>query len=322
MLSKYNGIFVALGFAATFLLRPQLRRLLRTPHPWLAACLTLATQAPVIWWNLTEGLASFRFHLADRWGDGAGQIHWLNPVNFILLALVIWSPFFIWPLIRLIRSKPAPGFEDRAKTLTVSIFAISTIGLMLVALPLGAFFYWNIVAFAVVMPLLTRFVGKWLGRASYLFGLLCACLAVSNFTQIPVLEMIGRLDHGSSINFGWSEIAEHVRAAEAQQPTDLIASTRYSIASQLGFALGTTDVVKLSAEHSQYDFWQDERAFVGKSALILTDGGDIASAIDGWAKARFDKLTQIDDFSIVRFGRPIYHWVLFRGENFHQPVSP
>ena len=52
----------------------QLRRgLLLTPHLWLAALLSVAIQAPVIYWNLTEGLASFRFHFHDRptanWGD-------------------------------------------------------------------------------------------------------------------------------------------------------------------------------------------------------------------------------------------------------------
>jgi len=66
VLTKYNGAFLGLGFFAAFLLRPKLRALLRTPHPWLAALLAVAMQVPVIYWNLTEGLASFRYHLNDR----------------------------------------------------------------------------------------------------------------------------------------------------------------------------------------------------------------------------------------------------------------
>jgi hypothetical protein len=314
-LSKYNGGFVGLGFAATFLLRPGLRPLLRTPHPWLAGLLALAMQTPVVYWNLTEGLASAKFHLSDRWDGHAGEIHWLYPVYFILLAVILWSPFLVWPTIRMILGKAQSGFEDRAKTLTVSIFAISTLGLMAVALPLGAYFYWNIVAFAVLMPMLTRFVGKWLGRVHYVIGLISAGLIAWNFSVVPIGEMIGRLDHGSSINFGWSEIADHVRAAEAQSPTDLIGATRYSTTSQLGFVLGITNAVKLAPEHSQYDYWQDETKFAGKSALLLIDNRSVPM-LDEYLKQHFAALTKVDEFTIVRLGHPIYRWELWRGEGF------
>ena len=69
VLTKYNGVVIGLGFAAAILLRKDLRGVLRTPHPWLAALLAIAMQAPVFYWNLTEGLASYRFHIHDRWGD-------------------------------------------------------------------------------------------------------------------------------------------------------------------------------------------------------------------------------------------------------------
>ena len=316
MLSKYNGVFVGLGFVAALALRPRLRLLWRTPHPYLAALVTLVMQAPVIWWNLTEGLASFHYHLSDRWGGHAGQLSWLSPVLFILLCTLIWSPFLAWPLIKMFRAKPASDFDGRARTLTLSTFTISTLGLTAIAIPLGAFFYWNIVGLIGLMPLLQRFTGKWLGRVHHAFGLLCAALIVANFSLTPVAPaLIGLIDRGSSINYGWSEIAGHVRLAEANNPTDMVGGTRYSTTSQLGFALGITDAVKLSAEHSQYDYWQAGLPLAGKSAIILADEAD-NSAVVQWLHAHFTTLTQIDSFDIVRFGKPIYNWRLFRGESF------
>ena len=316
MLSKYNGVFVGLGFLAAFLLRPGLRPLLRTPHPWLAALLALIMQAPVVWWNLTEGLASFQYHLSDRWGGHAGQLNWSSPPIFLGLAALIWSPFLIWPLIRMLRGKPASDFEDRARALVMPNFAIATAILFVIALPLGAYFYWDIVAFIGLMPLIQRYTGKWLAYVHYAFGLLCAGLIVANFALTPVAPaLIGLIDRGSSINYGWGEIAGHVQLAEAGNPTDMVGATRYSTTSQLGFALGISDAVKLSAEHSQYDYWQDGLPMAGKSAIILTDEGD-GSGVINWLGGHFTNLTQVDSFDIVRFGKPIYHWRLFRGESF------
>jgi 4-amino-4-deoxy-L-arabinose transferase-like glycosyltransferase len=316
MLTKYNGIFVGFGFLAAFALRPGLRPLLRTPHPYLAALLALVLQTPVIWWNLTEGLASFHYHLSDRWGGHAGQLSWFSPVLFILLCALIWSPFLVWPLVKMLRGKPESNFDDRARTLTLSTFTISTLSLTAIAIPLGAFFYWNIVGLVGLMPLVQRFVGKWLGRLHYAFGLLCAGLIVANFTLTPVAPaLIGLSDRGSSINFGWNEVAGHIRLAEANTPTDMVAATRYSTTSQLGFALGIADAVKLSPEHSQYDYWQAGLPLTGKSAIVLTDEND-GSGVITWLHGHFTTLTQVDSFDIVRFGKPIYNWRLFRGEDF------
>jgi len=316
MLSKYNGIFVGLGFAATFVLRPKLRELLRTPHPWLAAALALVMQAPVIWWNLSEGLASYRYHLDDRWGSGAGHINVMHAVTFVLFSVVLWSPVLLWPLLRLIRSTPTLDFEARARTLTLATFAISTVCLLLISLPLGAYFYWNIVAFVGLMPLLVRFMDNAIVRwMHFVFGLACAAALVFTFTTLPLGIVLGGSDNGTAINYGWDEIAGHVRLAEASNPTDMIGATRYSTTSQLGFALGIADAVKLSPEHSQYDYWQANLPLAGKSAMILVDEADSSPVLD-WLRTHFTTLSQVDSFDITRQGRRLYSWRLFRGDEF------
>ncbi len=307
VLTKYNGVFIGFGFVATCLLRPKLRRLLATPHPWLTGLLAAAMQAPVIYWNFAANLASFRYHLDDRWGGAVGHFSWLHPVNFILLCIILWSPFLVWPLIRMLRSTPATDFEGRARTVAVSIFAISSLSFLAISCVLDAFFYWNIVAFIGLMPLLTRFMGNPVLRwAHYLFGLLFAVLIVVNFSVIPVGELLGIRDRGSSSDYNWTAIGEHMRAAEEKTPADLIAATRYSTTAQLGFALGTPDTVKLSPEHSQYDYWQDEADYAGKSALILTDEQD-GDGTFTWLRQHFASLTQIDSIDTMMLGPHALH---------------
>lgn len=315
-LTKYNGGLIGLGFLLAFLLRPGLRATLRTRHPWLAALLAIAMQAPVVYWNLTTALASFRYHLDDRWAGTAGHFAPMHAVNFLLLTALLWSPFLIWPLIRLMRSSPASGFEDWARAVALPVFAAATLALLAISTALDAYFYWNIVAFVGLMPLLTGYLRNALLRWAHLaLGLAIAGLVVCDLAVVPPGPLFGHDDRGSSINFGWSEIAGHIRAAAARQAVDLYAATRYSTTAQLGFALGITNAVKLSAEHSQYDYWQVDADLAGKSALILTDEPDGSPQIE-WLKSHFVGLSQADAFSINRFGTPIYDWRIFRGDSY------
>lgn len=320
VLTKYNGALLGVGFLAAFLLRPKLRTVLRTPHPWLAALLAVAMQFPVVYWNLTEGLASFRYHLNDRWAQ-PGHFDWNHPLNFVLLCILFWSPFLVWPTISLIRSTPHNDVESRTKAIAVTVFTVSSLGFLVISCFLDAYFYWNIVAFIGLMPLLTRFMQNPVHRWSHcLFGLLLGGIFVFNFTTMPFADAVGRRDRGSSSNYDWTIVGEHMRAAMAKSPADLIAATRYSTTSQLGFVLGTTNVVKLSNEHSQYDYWQgDGTQYAGKSALILgdePDGGADAGPRYEWLKAHFKTFATIDEFTVMRWGKPIYIWRIFRGEGF------
>lgn len=315
-LAKYSAVFLALGFGATFLIRPGLRELLRTPHPWLAALLALAIQTPVIWWNVVESGASFRYHFSDRWSGDVGGFHWEHLLNFVSQTLLLGSPFLVWPIIKLLRSRPAEGFASAAKTVASSTFLLSAVFLLLLSLFMGAHFYWNIPGLAVAMLLLPGVMrNAWLRWAHLLYGLFLAVLVVGNFSVAPIATMLQGQDNGSAINYDWSLVADHVRAAHMVTPADFVASTRYSTTSQLGFILGTADAVKLSDEHSQYDYWQNLDTYAGKSAIVLVDDPDGSPAL-AYLKQHFSTLTQVDAFTVTRFGRYLYGWRIFRGVSF------
>jgi 4-amino-4-deoxy-L-arabinose transferase-like glycosyltransferase len=313
-LTKYNGVFLGVGFVLTFLVRPQLRRVLLTPHPWLAALLAVVVQAPVVYWNLTEGLASFRFHFDGRWGGHAGQANWWHPARFLLLSFAIWSPILLVPLVRLIRARPALAFASAGRTVALATFAASTIVLTAVSIVLDSFFYWNIVGLVGLMPLLAGYIGNRIVlRLQLLFGLACAVLIVVNFAVAPLATFTGGKDTGSAVNFGWSEIAARMRAAEAAHPTDFIAGTGYSNTAQLAVALGQ-DAVDLSPNPSQFSYWFPVGNYAGKSALILEGEDDKATEVAN-IRDHFKTLVQVDEITINRNNAPAYTWKILMGED-------
>jgi len=195
VLTKYNAVFLGLGLGLFVLIRPQLRPLLRNPHLYLAAALAIATQAPVFYWNLSEGFASYNFHFSERWGatSAARPANLMAPVNFLVITANSLSPFLVWPLFKFLFGRAEGAFEALAKPLAVSILAVSTVTLCAVSIWLGAYFYWNIVAFIAVMPLLVRWLGSrfqlWLHLS---FGLVAAALVAFNFSVMPLGCAAGR----------------------------------------------------------------------------------------------------------------------------------
>jgi len=316
-LCKYNGAVIGLGFLAALLIRKDLRDTLRTPHPYLAALLAVAMQAPVIYWNLTEGLASFRFHMYGRWGGETWHPALLPPLAFVVLNILMLSPFLLWPLLKMLRGRPASLFESQARTVSVATMTISSLAFFAMTIVIGGYFYWNILAFVGIIPLLTRWIGTriqfWLHT---IYGLVCAGLLVFNFSVTPVAPLFNYGDRGSSINIDWPTVRAHMQAQLQQHPGDVVAGTRYSTTSQLGFVLGRPDAVPIAIEPLlEYGYWFDPPSLAGKSALILTDEDDGSPVIQD-LRQHFANLTMVDDFHIVRFGRDIYRWRIFRGEDY------
>ena len=315
VLTKYNGVFVGLGFALAFLLRPRLRALLASPAPWLAALLAIAIQLPVLWWNIVEAGASFRYHLDDRWG-GSHSADVFRALRFVGLSLLFWSPFLVWPLVRLIRTKAGNGFFSATRFLALAIFVASTAILVVVAIVLDAYFYWNIVALVSLTPLVAGFANRWLRALHYLYGLFWAALLFVNFTIAPIVSFAGMKDYGTALNYDWHLVAERMQEEQATHPGALVGATRYSTTAQLGFALRTVDVVKLSPEHSQWDYWQAGRDLGGASALILVDEPDESATLH-FLRAHFTALETIDSFPVERLGQAIYSWRIMYGTGWH-----
>ena len=313
VLTKYNGVFLGLGFGLMVLIRPKLRTALASPHLWLAALVSVGMQAPVLLWNLTEGFASYKFHLNDRLTASWGNLNLWYPPDFIANMALVISPFFFIALFRIPFDKSKSDFERRARTLTLAVFGVSTATFLCVSLLVYVYFYWNIVGYASLIVIAFRYIGqRWLFRLHLAFGVVMATLLTVNFAVLPLVPLFGLPDWGTAANYGWVELAAEVDALHAERPEAFLAATRYTYAAQLGFQLHDTSVTSFNPLRDQYDFWTDREALRGKDAIIVADG---AWPI-GFAQTQFEKMTPLKDVVITRLGRHVTTFNVYLGENY------
>ena len=317
-LTKYNAVFLGIAFFAFLLFQPGMRKSLATPHPWLAALISVALQAPVFWWNIAQGFASYRFHLAERWVDPQQATPAQLPV-FLLLSVIVLSPIVVYATIRLVFQRPLPGFENRAKHLAMWLLGISSLAVVGLAFYVNVFFYWNIVGFLLVMPLLALVLHQaWLRWAHIAYGLVFGLVLLVNQTAVPIPTLLGQFHWVTSSIYGWDEVAARVKALQAEHPDAFIATTVYGTAAQLSFALGDANVVALSPRHDQFDYWFDPAAHTGQSAIIVAD----PFYGIGETGQPFEKLTLVEQLQIIRAGKVVYEPQIYFGEGYAPPPVP
>jgi len=313
-LTKYNAVFLGLGFGAFVLLRPTLRPLLRFPHLYLAALLSLLLQAPVLWWNVVQGMASFRFHLGTRLTGSFEHLHYLYPLDFVAnMAGLILGPFLFIALFRMLRDRSESPFERRARAFGLTVFGVSTAAMLVLSLFVYVYFYWNIVAYLAIIAIALRYLGNgWLMRLHLGFGVVMAVLLTTNFTLLPAAYLVRAPDWGTAANYGWQEVAAAVTEEQARHPDAFLGATRYTYAAQLGFQLRRHEVLPLNSLPDQYDFWYPEAGFAGRDAIFLADQ---AFPID-FAARQFRSCTPLRDVPVERLGVAVWSFRLYFCEGF------
>ncbi|MGN6684258.1 MAG: ArnT family glycosyltransferase [Devosia sp.] len=313
MLTKYNGALLGLGFAIFLAVSRPLRPLWRTPHLYLAALWSIVLQAPVLWWNVSRSFASYEFHLAQRWNDIPLAPSWETLSGFVTIEIGFLSPFLL-PAIVLVALRPvAASFAGRARTLAVATFVLSTLATLGLSVFTSVYFYWNIVAFVALMPLLAGWMERrWMLYLHLGYGLVIILSILVNYTLFPITSQNEGKWTTASLH-GWPEVATRIRALERTHPVGFVATTDYGSAAQLGFAMHDPDVIDLSSRHDQYDIWFDAAAHSGQDALVVADP---AYGI-GEAAPHFDSLTPLESVPYTAFGKIIYEPTIYLGSHFH-----
>jgi 4-amino-4-deoxy-L-arabinose transferase-like glycosyltransferase len=310
-LSKYNGALLGVGFVLAFAIRPRLWSSLRTPHPYLALLLAIALQAPVIFWNLTEGLASVHYHFDERpshWGTISVQ----QLRDFAIWAAVGVGPVLLVSLVRLPWLMTRSPGERLLRVLAFCFFAGSTTIVGLVAAYVVVLLHWNIVAYVAI-----GLIGSWLLASEWLFwphvliGLYLATAAAWNYSVAPS-SLPGFVDQGTAANFGWPEVGVAVLKAERDHPDAFLAATMYNYAAQLSFQLHRLDVTAINPQRSQYDFWWNAVAHAGQDAIIVADA---VNQID-LSSPRFASVTKLADVPVVRQGKQVWTFGIYLGQGY------
>lgn len=316
-LCKYNALFF--GFALLFYIvaSPKLRGLLRNPHLYGAALLVAVVGSPVLIWNISNGFASFQFHLVSRHDPGfLNRINLQNVWQFLGETSLTLSPFAIFALLRFAFSSPRQAFERTAWGLGSWFFWLSTLSFLFVALTQQLFFWWNVSAYVLMMP----FLGKYMKNRVVFWGHITLSVLLSMFyvyssSIFPLLNYLDRPDPTRERYYGWDEIGAPIRAAIATYNPDFIASTKWESASVVGFALNDPDVVSISPRPSEYHYWFDKptrEARRGQNALVVVQAGMDKALAD----PQFETLTPIGDIPITRQGEEMTTYQLYWGEGY------
>jgi hypothetical protein len=284
LLSKYTAIFLLPSYALVMFLEKADRR------KWMnfaaASVIALLVFSPVIIWNFSNDMASFRFQSSERAGSGLS----LNFGDFaasIGFQAAFVTPFIFFAMIyalgkvSLLRNK---SFSYRF--------------LLAMSLPTILFFYgialvtwvktnWPTPAYITGLVILGGWFAGGLestgekkfnrGKGYMIFAGIVALLLNGLVLVHPFHpEILPELSRANTAA-GWKELAVKTREARESLPDpkdSFIAGHGYQIASELSFYGFREEPVYSSNVFKEralaYDFWQDVKPLEGRDAIVVT----------------------------------------------------
>ncbi|MBD2074704.1 glycosyltransferase family 39 protein [Phormidium sp. FACHB-592] len=350
LLSKYNAVFVMLGFVATLIVDKRLRPLWRDLRLYLAGAITLTALIPIFLWNLFNDFQSFRYYVDRSVGANNFSLRFSPFFNFLLFSVLLVSPIICLGFFRGLKgSMQQSKIRSIYPTVAFWVFILSTVALTIISLLSAALYYWNITAYLLLFPLLPAVFGAVSGQqsavskgrgltnnlqaststssashalpkrlfvAAQCYGLLFATLLVLHYSVLPLSAFFDKeSDPDSRMLFGWEQIEAAIKTeTEAVGRNRFLATTDYRSASALAYQLNDKTVMAISDRVDQFDFWYTNDApFKGRNALLLSDDWH---PLQPELLAQFDRTSEQTTIAIVRFGIWIKNYYLVKGYGF------
>ncbi|MCI5074317.1 glycosyltransferase family 39 protein [Oricola sp.] len=309
-LSKYNAVFIGLGFAGWVFVSAMGRPLLASPHLWLGAGVAVVMQLPVVAWNVAHDWPSFQYNLDGRIGQSMHGGFAGNLFDFVFRTGMMVSPVMLLGLVRFVRGTVPTPFAPIGRM----VFLASTLTFVALCASNTILHYWNLAAYLFFLPVAVFFITS---RAEFtihaLYGIAMGLWIVAFQVMYPSYKLGGTDVRDNDITFGLSEIAAIVSEEEKRLGADFVVTTDYRTASMLSFEAGRTDIVKMGLRNDQFDFWFDPAAYKGKDALVLVDDylpeQELVTQV-------FGKVTPVREFTIRRYGLPIHSYRLVWAEDY------
>ena len=336
-LSKYVALFLGLGFLVAIASHPRWRSLFRNGHLYGAITLALLVMTPVFWWNSQHEWASFQFYLGRSVQAESTTIQWFGPVGFALLSALLLGPLHTWLTWRCPQRGFTSAFGATYQHVALVIFATSSLLLAALSLIAPVLYYWNILAYPLLFPLLAgQFLSpqrlhqvrdRRLLHTTLGLGTVVATLLVVHFTFVPISALISDTgDDDTRMVYGWSQVAAFIQqevAAFAESP--LLLTTDYRAAAALAYALNDPAVLAISGRIDQFDFWYDPTELDGRDGLLI---GDAWHPICPSHLDMFEQTDAPQAISVQRWGLDIKTYTAVRGTAFQaqgitaDPFSP
>jgi 4-amino-4-deoxy-L-arabinose transferase-like glycosyltransferase len=336
-LCKYVALFLGLGYLVAIASHARWRSLFTNGHLYGAISLALLVMTPVFWWNSQHNWASFQFYLGRSVQAESSTIAWFGPLGFVLLSALLFGPLHSWLIWQCRQRGFKSSFGATYQRVACIVFATSSLLLAALSLIAPVLYYWNILAYPLLLPLLAgHFLSpqrlhsvrdRRLLHTTLGLGTVVATLLVVHFTFIPLSALISDTgDDDTRMVYGWQSTAEWLkREAAALAEPPLLLTTDYRSASALAYILNDPRVLAISGRLDQFDFWYDAAELNGRSGLLL---GDDWHPICPTHLRMFDETTSPTTFSAQHWGTFIKQYTLVRGHDFQaegitaDPFSP
>ena len=318
-LCKYTAVFIGLTALGVIVSQPKLRSLLRDGRLYTAVAIASLFTLPILIWNFQNNWLSFQYYVTRSVDSGGPTLRPDAVLFFWLTAALILSPPLVWVLVKSVQLKLPSPLSPTYRAMALGLFFVSTGSLSLVGLFSTALYYWNILAYLLLMPLIPLFFldknsetlrhWGWLNGIQIL-GAVVAWLLVINYCLLPVTALFGPDgDPDGRMSFGWRQVATVVNRYAPHY--DLLLTTDYRSASALAYVLNDSSVLAVSDRIDQFDIWASSRTLTGQTALVLADdwhpfneAGPLQLE-QGWE--------QLETISVQRFGVKIKDYYLYSG---------
>jgi hypothetical protein len=346
-LCKYSAIFIDLSCLLSIAAHPKFRSLLRDRRFYITLTIIVVAILPIVLWNIQNDFRSFRFYTDRTLGNVSVNFKPLEIVNFLLISCAFLSPMHCWAIFQVWRfscteAAPTrdlyqmPTFYPRLASWT---FTVPTLSFLAIALTSVAYYYWNIIAYLMLLALLPIYYLKipdpasvdrdrpiqlrqralfWSGQ---IYGSIFAIAIVFHTTIMPLSALVTddiNADPDSRMLFGWTEVAAAVTAVTADlDPHPLLLTTDYRSAAALAYQLDRTDVLAISPRIDQFDIWYDRRlrqgTLQGRNAILLYDEWH---PFDRELRSRFDRISPPLAIPILRYGKLIKTYYAVKAYSF------
>lgn len=333
MLSKYHAVFLPLGTVLYLLLRPDRRRELLTPGPWLAVGLGLLIFSPVIVWNASHDWASFAFQGGRAVGETRFRLDYLAGALGAQAAYLFpwfWVPL-IWVGFRAVRNWSA--VESEAERLAVCLCVAPLATFTVVACFQPVLPHWGLIGLVSLFPMLGRSIAvraverpRRTRRRLLLAGafpLVLAALVVGH-------SRYGWLQRGEEGGFGvvtmetdptadgygWGQVADRLdRLGLLDDPRVFLFTRTWFNSAHLARATAMRrPVVCYNLDDPRgFAFWSEPEQWVGLDGVLIMVNEDYTpfTSYLRW----FESCEALDDFWVERAGKPIRRVRIFRLNN-------
>lgn len=332
LLAKYTIALLGLGILIFVLLDAKSRRWLARPQPFIAAAVAVVLFAPVLFWNLQNGWASFAFQGLRRW-DG-GQDFSLHLI--LASLLLVLTPVGVLAAGKILlpghRGDPSTDGE-RKKGLWLFSFTAAPLAVFVVhSLHDDPKLHWTGPVFLAALPFIAadmvRRKGemttpwiRWL-RRGWLPTIVALLVAHGGIFTYFAMGLPGSSMSEKRAFGAWRQLAVRVgqleRVLEIKTGSEpiIVGMDKYVISSQMSFydrsdrdgARNTAGPHLFGGRSLMWEYWLPRSEAIGRNLLLI--GFDGKRLSDPFLEQHFEHMSDVVKETLQQDGRTVgsFHW--------------